>query len=87
MSRREAGRGYGSEYDLVAVLRIAAVGATSNEYEICRTTALELVDNDINAAELLLNGLVTINKTFRNLKTSEEHIVWICENVESGAEK
>lgn len=59
---------------------VNAVGPTSNEYQLCRTEALDLVGSDINAAELLLNGRVTIDKTFRGLKTPEERIAWIREH-------
>jgi hypothetical protein len=63
------------------VVSVDAVGPTSNEYRICRTTALELVGNDFNAAESLLYGRVAIDKkSFRNLKTVEERATWIREN-------
>ena len=75
----------GKDAKMEEIISVNAVGPASNDYEICRTAALELVGSDF--AESLLKGRVAIDRSFRRLKTPEERIAWICENAESEAEE
>jgi len=61
-------------------ITVSALGPTSTDYRVCRSTAIELAGRDEEVADWLLKGEVPIHRMPRDLKTVAERVEWMGQN-------
>jgi transcriptional regulator with XRE-family HTH domain len=61
-------------------ITVSALGPTSTEYRVCRSTATELAGGDERVADWLIKGEVPIHRMPRGLKTVAERVEWMGQN-------